>query len=189
MRTFPKINRKAVLLARLSKDDLECLASFDCGDEEMNNFLKNDAFEQQDEGMSRTILLYYTGKLAAFCSVCADSLRLDDEEQRTEKIPLSVVPALKIARLGRDVTLKDFELGAYLVEYIKDYALDLSTSLLGIMFVTVDAYPGRVDYYRELEFMVNEVYVRDKRRVNISMRADLYSDDDEEFQAQEVVSK
>ncbi len=55
-------------------------------------------------------LLYIGGDLAAFCSICADRLRLASHETDAEW-PRSVVPAVKIARLGRSVRLRDLGVG------------------------------------------------------------------------------
>lgn len=42
-----KLNRKAILLAKLTEAELGDLANFNCNNDEMNNFLKNEAFIEQ----------------------------------------------------------------------------------------------------------------------------------------------
>jgi len=68
-----RYNPEAILLARLSKED--DLASFDCGEEDMNAFLKEDALMQQQMFLNSTILLFYEGNLAGYCSIMAKKRR------------------------------------------------------------------------------------------------------------------
>lgn len=168
-----KFNPKAVLLARLSEEELPDLANFDCGDAEMNRFLQEEAYEEQDKGLNSTILLYYEGILAAFCSVCCDSIPLSDTEREDGKLPPYKIPSIKIARLGRDVRYRGLSFGKFLVDYCKDMAYELAKSKLGIRFLTLDSYPNRVDYYGELGFIKNEA-INKSRTFNLSMRADIF---------------
>ncbi|KKM08722.1 hypothetical protein SY88_21610 [Clostridiales bacterium PH28_bin88] len=168
-------NSRAVYLARLSEEYSGDLANFDCGDPVMNEFLCTQAMDEQEKGMNHTILLYYYGELAAFCSICADSIRLAKSEKETENVPYEVVPAIKIARLGRSTKHKGLGLGRFLIDYVKDIADDLTTSTLGIRFLTLDSYPDRVEYYRNLGFLENEAYKR--RTETVSMRADIFDEE------------
>jgi hypothetical protein len=129
---MPDINQKAVLLMRLSEAELHDLEAFDCGDTEMNSFLKAEAYSEQESGMNSTILLYYRGQLAAFCSVCCDSIPLSKKEREEEKIEATYkVPAIKIARLGRALKYRDYGLGSFLIDYVKDVALNLAPQRWG----------------------------------------------------------
>lgn len=168
------INPKAVLFARLSEDEFPDILQFDCNDEEMNRFLKEEAYEEQRMGMNSTILLYYKGTLAAFCSICCDSIPLNDSERQEENISVRYkVPAIKIARLGRDVRFRGQGFGRFLINYVKDMAFRLSTTQLGVRFITVDAYLNKVDYYASNGFIRNEEI---HRKGNVSMRADIFDD-------------
>lgn len=138
-----EINPKAIKLARLTKDELTDLANFDCDDEEMNKFFRQEAFQEQEIGMNTTILLYYMGTLAAACSICCDAITLSRSEKEEEGVPYAKAPAIKIARLGRDKKLKDFRLGKLLVDYVKQHAYDLNENAVGVRFLTVDAYPNK----------------------------------------------
>ncbi|WP_347490113.1 hypothetical protein ABDB91_02770 [Desulfoscipio sp. XC116] len=151
------INTKAILLVRLSETEIPDLETFDCGDAEMNRFLRKEAYSEQEAGMNSTILLYYTGELAAFCSVCCDSIPLSNKEREEEKIEAQYkVPAIKIARLGRSIRFREYGLGGFLIDYIKDIAYELSTSKIGVRFITLDAYPGKEKYYLDNGFIRNE---------------------------------
>lgn len=166
------INPKAILLARLAEEDLQHLVNFDCNDEEMNRFLKEEAYKEQCAGLNNTILLYYKGDLAAFCSVCCDSIPLSNQE-RSDNFPPYKIPAIKLARLGRHHKYKDYGFGKRLVEYVKNMAYELSQTQIGVRFITLDAYPERVKFYRDLDFTENEK-VNQGNRTTISMRADIF---------------
>jgi len=166
------INPKAILLARLAEEDLLNLANFDCGDSEMNHFLKEEAYKEQCAGLNSTVLLYYKGDLAAFGSVCCDSIPLSTKE-RPDNFPPHKIPAIKLARLGRHHKFKSFEFGKRLVEYVKNMAYELSQTQIGVRFITIDAYLERVEFYRSLDFVENEKLNQGKR-TTISMRSDIF---------------
>ncbi|MDD3880380.1 MAG: hypothetical protein PHP26_10430 [Syntrophomonas sp.] len=151
-----KFNTKAVVLARLSEEEISDLANFDCGDSEINYFLQEEAFLEQEIGLNSTILLYYEGKLVAFCSLCCDSITLSKEERQIDGHTRYRVPAIKLARLGRDISWKGLGFGAYLVEYTKNLAFELSRSKLGVKYITIDAYENRIDFYAGLGFVLNQ---------------------------------
>ena len=170
-----EFNPKAVLLARLTENELCDLANFDCGDDEMNFFFREEAFAEQEIGMNTTILLYYKGELAAACSICCDAITLSKKEKEEEAIPYAKVPAIKIARLGRNKKFEKLGLGKFLVGYVKQLAYDLlSEGVLGVRFLTVDAYPNKVGYYQDsFGFIMNEPDKKIKEGRPVSMRLDI----------------
>jgi GNAT superfamily N-acetyltransferase len=158
----------------LTEEELPDALDFDCGDKEMNTFLREEAFAEQAMGMNSTVLLYYEGHLAAFCSVCCDAIPLSDAEREEEGIAVPYrAPAIKIARLGRNERCRGLGLGRLLIDYVKDMAFELSTSRLGVRFITTDAYANRVDYYSRLGFRPN-LAARGKSSPTVSMRVDVF---------------
>ncbi len=157
MAAIEPVNPKAIVLARLTENEFPHIGRFNCGDEEMNKFLRDEAHTEQAMGMNSTVLLYYQGDLAAFCSVCCDAIPLSQAEREEERITVDYkAPAIKIARLGRDVNFKGIGLGQILIEYVKNMAYELSTTKVGVRFITADAYLERVDYYGRLGFIPNQ---------------------------------
>ncbi len=166
-----RLNVKAIVLAGLTAEDAGELAYFDCGDSDMNEFLREESLDQQMQNLSKTYLLYYMGELAAFCSICADSIKLHYEEKQGERLSRNVAPAIKIARLGRDIKFSGLGLGRFMISYVASLARELSNSL-GIRYITIDAYPDKADYYRSIGFVPNEAYRSHTRTV--SMRVGIY---------------
>ncbi len=170
-----QLNPKAILLARLTVDELDDLAIFDCSNKEMNDFFKEDAYREQEKGLNNTYLLYYKGSLAAACSVCCDAISLNEDEKEEEDVPYTKVPAIKIARLARDLNFHGLGLGKFLVRYVKQHAYALHTDgNIGVRFITVDAYPDKVPYYQNaFGFIVNKSH-RIKEGRPVSMRLDIF---------------
>ncbi|MTI86021.1 MAG: hypothetical protein FH756_19515 [Firmicutes bacterium] len=65
-------------------------------------------------------------------------------------------------------------MGRLLVDYVKDIAYRLNQDTVGVRFLTLDAYPAKVNYYKDgLNFTVNQaIKVRPDRPV--SMRIDIF---------------
>ena len=80
------------------------LNDFDCGDADLNDFLKNDALKYETANIAKTICLFYEEKLIGFFSLAADSFKLSWKEKRgifqPTKQRLHFYPAVKIARMG-----------------------------------------------------------------------------------------
>lgn len=167
-----QVNPRSLLITRLATEDLPYLETFDCGDEEMNRFLRTECFQEQELGLNSTTLLFFNGQLAAFVSLCADKLALNDFEE--EGLPRKSVPAIKVARLGRDRKFAQYKFGRLLMYEVFSIALDIADNHLGVRYITLDAYPNRVDFYESLGFVDNEPNRKDRR--TISMRRDIYSD-------------
>ena len=148
------------------------LEAFDCGDEDLNAFIKNDAVSYSDKGIAKTYCCVHQGKPIGFFSVCADAINLSSEERRAsfgiEKAHLDY-PALKIARLGVDKTMQHKGIGTFMVYKAVGKALVIAKEI-GCRFVTVDAYPAMAGFYCNLGFIQNQL---DKPKQNLSLRLDL----------------
>lgn len=168
------VHPRFLLFARLSDDDLEHIGSFDCADEEMNRFFKEECYDEQKRGLNATYVLYYKGELAAFCSICTDKINLASSEQTEMSLPRGSVPTIKVARLGRAVKFRSHGFGTFILEYVRLQVLEISESV-GVRFLTLDAYQHREAYYETLGFKRNQN--QGKNSTTISMRLDIFEDD------------
>jgi hypothetical protein len=99
------------------------LSNFDCGDEDLNDFLISDALNYQAELLAVTYLLTdKNNRTVAFFSLSNDSLKDQDFEKwnsLSRKIPnrkrRKDYPAVKIVRLEVDISLKGQKIGTELV--------------------------------------------------------------------------
>ncbi|MDP3733814.1 MAG: GNAT family N-acetyltransferase [Nanoarchaeota archaeon] len=156
---------------RLSK--IYDVSRFDCGDDDLNDFIKNDAFVYQEKKLATTTLFFYEEKLIGFFSVAADSLKLNFDEKENYGIhqkKLEDIPSIKLARLAVDKNYQKQGVGTNILKWCIGYILDCS-EMVAIRFITVDAYPEKVNFYRN--FIVNQNRHYTKKTNHISMRYDL----------------
>lgn len=125
---------------------------------EMENFLKEEAFEEQEKGLNTTHLFIdrEIGKIAAYVSLCNDSIGLELKERDEMGLTYTTVPALKIARLavaneyqGKGMGKSLIQFSAYMGRKIKE--------LSGLAFLTLDCYEHRVSFYESVGFVRNMV--------------------------------
>lgn len=169
----------SVEIAPLAQD--EVIGSFSCGDADLDDFLANDA---QRLGLERAVQTYLaravpTGPdVLGFVSLMVDAVKLQTRERTSLRLRRSdhpIVPALKIARLGVCKTMqRRAGIGTALVRFAFFKAHDISEAA-GCRLLTLDAYPGAVEFYERLGFVRNrEKEYRDRKIV--SMRLDLFSE-------------
>lgn len=186
-------------IAKLSNENIGDLAIFDCSgnwkpttDEELgikedendiNDFIRNDAYNQQNMGLSTTYLFYYGDKVASFVTVLADSIKLSNREKTRSELPYKEVSAIKIGRLGTDCEFAENGIGSKVIVFVKTLAYNLNLGKdvygeeigtnLGVRYVTLDSYSHNVEYYKRREFVIN-ASADYQERTNISMRCDLF---------------
>ena len=172
-----QIKLEEITAVKLSK--VYNLSDFDCGDKDINDFLKNDALIHQDEMIATTILFLYKDKVLGFCSLAADAIKLSQEEKveciknKGDMKHYPQYPAIKLARFGRDKSYKGKSIGKdVIVPWVIGYIKSLDN--VSVRFATVDSYPNKFDYYTALRFVRNNHtdYAK-KEGIQISMRLDL----------------
>ena len=104
------------------------LSYFDCGDEELNDFLKNDALKQQNSKLNVTKLVVYKEKIIGYFSLLTDTLifrNIRDENVSSEiKKKLQIqrknrtLPAVKIGRLAIDKKYSGNNLRTHIIRNI-----------------------------------------------------------------------
>ena len=154
------------------------LSNFDCGDKDINDFIKNDALAYQEKKLATTTIFIDAGDIIGFFSAAADSLKLilpEKEEHKVKNKPLKEFPAIKIARLGRNKKYRGQKVGTNILKWAIGYILNCS-QMIAIRFVTVDAYPDKVSWYEDYGFKKNEDKHYTKKTEQISMRYDLFND-------------
>ena len=146
---------------------------FDCGNDDLNDFIRSDAFVYAERKLAQTFIALYKNEPIAFISVCTDAIRLGMKERKDEfgkEKPHVDYPGIKVARLATATPYKSRGVGAFLVKYIVGKAIAISEEV-GCRFVTVDAYPAQLKFYAELGFVKN---LSDSSGANVSMRLDIY---------------
>ena len=75
------------------------LNEFSCGLDDMDDFLKDDALDQQMDNLNVTYLARYKNDIIGFFSSLSDVIRLKDIEEEYD-FPYSTSPAIKIGRFA-----------------------------------------------------------------------------------------
>lgn len=136
--------------------DKHDLSKFNCGVVDLNNFLKYDALNQQDMNLNLTHLVICDDEIIGFVSLLTDTIKLKTIEDRglkneiKEELNISEnneIPAIKIGRLAIDKKYSKKGVGSHILRNVLLNILNLSTSKVGLRFVTVDAYASAIDLY------------------------------------------
>ncbi|MDR3269399.1 MAG: GNAT family N-acetyltransferase [Tannerella sp.] len=153
-------------LVQLKPDAI--LAPFDCGDDDLNGFLANDAATYQKERFAVTHLLIFEAaektQIAGYFCLLTDKLVFDpsDKEQRIvwktfnkqNKIHFNKhrknYPSVKIGRLAIANVFAGQGLGRYLMGRIIYMINNIDN--IGCRFITVDAYRSAFDFYLKNDF-------------------------------------
>jgi GNAT superfamily N-acetyltransferase len=156
------------------------VGGFDCSDADLNDFLKNDAARYQAEHLSHTRLVFQGGGLVGYITLLADCIILKTSEKKRILAQLLdfhqsvfTFPALKIGRLGVQKEHQRLGIGRQLLKYTIGLAMRLNRELnVGCRFITLDAYPGSVEWYQMNGFAFNKEYARTEK-THPSMRYDI----------------
>ncbi len=134
--------------------------AFDCGDQDLNDFIRNQAWNFQKELLAVTYIFENNhGEIVAFFSLSNDSLSNQNYE-RWNNLSRKVsnpkrrkdYPAIKIGRLGVSNIHHGNQLGSQVLTFIKSWFKVDNKS--GCRFLLVDSYnkPKVIDFYRKYDF-------------------------------------
>ena len=154
------------------------IESFDCGDNDLNEFIINEASLFQKERLTVSYVLRSKEKrpedVLAYFSLSNDKISISDFESKTKynkfskrfnnRKRLKSYPAVKIARLGVSKSLRGNNIGSFILKYLKTYFVLYNKT--GCRFLTVDAYTDAMPFYQKNGFVpLNEDDAHDKTRL------------------------
>lgn len=147
----------------------DVIISFDCNDEDLNDFILNEANLYRETLLSVTYVVEdkKTKEVLAYFSLSNDKISISDFDSSTEfnrfrkqkfvnKKRLRSYPAIKIGRLAIAKNAQHQSIGTYLLEFIEDYFTVDNKS--GCRFVPVDAYVDAIPFYikNNYQFLNND---------------------------------
>ncbi len=158
----PSIELSSFKFIRLNSTD--SIKRFDCGDRDLNDFILNHApaFQKHLISVSYAYANPNTGQILAYCSLANDKVAITDFKDKTEfnrfrkkngfpnEKRLKSYPAVKLCRLGVDVSAKGNQIGSGMLDYIK--SMFVVENKTGCRFLTVDAYLDAVPFYEKNGF-------------------------------------
>ena len=128
--------------------------SFDCGNQDLNNFLLTDSKPYAKKLLSVTYILETDEEIAAYFSVSNDKIYVPDSDKATRRKIKSLFPhskhrseypAVKIGRLAVNGRYKNRGIGTDILDFVKD--LFITNNRTGCSFVTVDALREAIPFY------------------------------------------
>lgn len=103
------------VIEKLRRDHL--LESFDCGKENLNRFLKLQAWNNQQANSAQTYVLAKDLRVLGYYSLAAGSITHDEATARVKKgLARHPVPVILLARLAVDTSLQGKGIGAALLK-------------------------------------------------------------------------
>ena len=142
----------------------ETITRFNCADEDLNDFIKNEAKAYQSALLSVTYLLTLRSnkEVIAYFSLANDKISIADFENKTEfnrfrkhkfvnEKRIRSYPAIKIGRLAVSEIAQNQSIGRYLLDYIKQRYVQEPDA--GCRFITVDAYVNAIPFYIKNDFI------------------------------------
>jgi len=129
---------------------------FDCGDQNLNNYLRNTARQHSEKGISRTFVLVDDGNPSdnlgffslASCEILVEKLPI----KFAKKYPTRA-PAVKLARLAVSMKMQRKGFGEYMMLNAMDRVLRIADNL-GIIGFFVDAKDAEAAvYYKQFGFI------------------------------------
>lgn len=140
------------------------IGEFDCGDADLNEFVRDDAKTYLAELLAVTYLVIDEGRVAGFFSLSNDKLTSAPDEDGTKRTWNRIqrtfphlkrrksYPAVKIGRLGVCAQMQRSGVGRQVLDWLK--ILFLTSNRTGCRFITVDAYnnPRTLGFYERNDF-------------------------------------
>lgn len=138
------------------------LEGFDCGDEDLNSFLVEDAKGFLDKRIATSYLLEDCDNIVAYFCLLNDKIsRQDVTNSQWKKIKgafperkqFGSYPAIKIGRFAVSSKYRGRNIGTDLMNLLKDM-LNANPNYSAFRYLTVDAYLSAIDFYLKNNFKV-----------------------------------
>lgn len=153
------------------------LDNFQSYEKELVDFLKEDAFDNQQKQISTTYLWFLkTGELIGYISLLNDRINLEGDLKeifRKKNVAYHSLPALKIGRLCVDNRFLRRNVGTLMISFAIKTAQDIFNQYSGCRFVVLDAKSSKtfnpIYFYKKIGFNV----LKERKKGTIPMYLDL----------------
>lgn len=130
--------------------------AFDCGNAEIDNYLRTLARQHQEKGFAKTYVAVEEGqnRVLGFVTVAMGNVLLEDADEAVfARLPRHPMPVLHIARLGTDRSCQGRGIASLLLTFAADLAIEASTKM-GVYALELYAIDqAAYDYYRRRGFL------------------------------------
>lgn len=138
------------------------LSDFDCGDNDLNEFLKDNALNFTEQRIANTFVLEDKSKIVAYFCLLNDKVSQEESfNNKWKKIKkdfpegkqFSSYPAIKIGRFAVSVEYRGLRYGTDLMVMLKDM-LNSNPNYSVFRYLTVDAYLSAIGFYEKNNFKI-----------------------------------
>ncbi len=138
----------------------EQISNFNCGDEDLNGFLLDDAVSFADKRLANTFVLYNDNEATAYFCLLTDKITKQEvskadwrrfKRQFPNEKQFNSYPSIKIGRFAVSENQMHNGVGTNLIGWIKLQLLNQIT-LPAYRFITVDAYLSAIPFYEKNGF-------------------------------------
>ncbi|MEK6809916.1 MAG: GNAT family N-acetyltransferase [Nanoarchaeota archaeon] len=142
------------------KHDLTRFTSYE---QDLVDFLRDDALRNQEQNLSVTFVWFYRNRLVSYITLLTDRISLSGKLQdyfMDKGVTYKTLPALKIGRLCVDDEFRGKGLGTLMLRFAVQIAKEINQSKAGCRFITVDAKRNpnppldSVKFYQKLPFKI-----------------------------------
>jgi hypothetical protein len=92
--TKATVDPRRLEIRRVQAFDQAELGTFECGDDDLNGFLRDDALRLQERNTVVTYLALYDGELAGYVSLMVDAIVLETKERKSLRLNHADHPVL-----------------------------------------------------------------------------------------------
>lgn len=128
--------------------------SFDCGQGDLNKYIKQFASQHQKSGTSKTYVSIDDGKVNGFYCLSTSSMSHDSfDPELIKKLPRYPIPCIVVGRFAVDQNYQGHGIGKRLLAHALKQILKVS-EIVGVNFVVIHAKDTKaMDFYKHYGFI------------------------------------
>ena len=139
----------------LSPENVELASQFDCGNEEINKYLRNESIHD-DCGTTYLVIEEGTDTILAYCTFCASGLTAEFEQS------IRTIPAIEVKYFALSVKVQklkydDMEDHYYFSDYIfgtfAEMLEGIAEHVIAAKYLILYAVPDAVQFYKRIGFI------------------------------------
>ncbi|WP_291649172.1 GNAT family N-acetyltransferase [Clostridium sp.] len=134
-------------ITEISDKQLRKISDFECQELEMEEFLKGEALQYDEDGEGNTYLVINEAdEICGYYTLKANSIQVINDESTYKKY--TVFPAVEIARLAVDKKFEGNNIGSAILGTIVDLVNNNIRKMIGVKFIYLFSLPCAVRFYK-----------------------------------------
>ncbi|MGI0061214.1 MAG: GNAT family N-acetyltransferase [Nitrosotalea sp.] len=144
------VNKVEVYLLRKNQFDLN---KFSCDKKSFDEYIKNDAFKDQEEQVGQTwLFVYKKSKVIGYVTIAMGDLN-KTQHDKLRKLPHTNIPGVLLGQIATHTDYQNLGVGRWMIDWVITKSLELSKTL-GCRVLLLDAESEVVDWYvKKLHFV------------------------------------